>query len=408
VKFSGKSLGLAPFALTAIGLAGLFTAAESFCSAFVGVYLYSSNHDIVPVLKHYLALYGSVPITFVLAGWYAQSRDKMHPYRLGLLLNIGYYAMLLYLRDDAPKYAWQLGAWLGLTWGVFYAGSNTLHFDVSSFGRRAYYLGLVTSVNGFFQLVAPLISGAVIWLSPDRFQGYKIVFGLAIAVYCTCFLISLRLPKERTGAPFKMRHVMFPSAVKRDWRIAMTTGVGQLGIDVVVTILMPLLMFMVTNNEMKVGGFQSFQAMAGVIVAWLVGKMMNSNVRGRFLFTGAGLTLIAAIILYSNVTVWTLIAFGFLRAIGEPMFAIPQAALRWDIIFKSIEVPSERVAYLCAFEVCLGVGRVLAMGPIVILAYLVKPEHAYMVLAGSILFLCLARWACLALLYKTDEMKVVH
>ena len=399
---------MAPFALTAISLAGLFTAAESFCSAFVGVYLYSSNHDIVPVLKHYLALYGSVPITFVLAGWYAQSRDKMHPYRLGLLLNIVYYAMLLYLRDDAPKYALELGAWLGLTWGVFYAGSNTLHFDVSSNGRRAYYLGLVTSVNGVFQLLAPLVSGAAIWLSPEKFMGYKIVFGLAIAVYCTCFLVSLRLPKEKTGAPFKMKHVMFPPAIKRDWRLAMTTGVGQLGIDVVVMILMPLLMFMETKNEMSVGGFQSFQAMAGVLVAWLVGKTMNLKLRGRFLIVGAGLTTIAAIILYSSATVWTLIAFGFLRAIGEPMFAIPQAALRWDIIFKSTEAPSERVAYLCAFEVCLGVGRVLAMGPIVLLASMVKPEHAYVVLAGSILLLSLARWACLALLYKTQEMKTIH
>ena len=403
MKLNSASLGLAPFALTAITITGLYTAAESLCSAFVGLYLLKNSGDLKTVLLHYLALYGSLPIFFVFAGWYAQAHDKLHVYRLGIMLHTVYYALLLYLQNRAPDHAVELGLLMGLTWGMFYAAANTIHFDVSSNGRRGYYLGLLTSVNGFFQLAAPLVSGIVIHLFPERNVGYEIIFTFAIALYCACFLITFRLPNDRVGKPFRFPAAVFPKRQQRDWRMALLSATLQLGIDVVMVITMPLLMFLETSSEFSVGGFASFQALAFIIVAFFVGRSISTSWRKRYMLIGAIATLAGGIVLAIDIRLATIVFYGFMRAIGEPMFGIPQSTIRWNIISSTITGPAERIPYLCAFEVSLGLGRVLALAPIVIAFYFYPTSPA--IIGIALLILGIARFGVMFVLNSTNEVK---
>jgi Na+/melibiose symporter-like transporter len=62
-----------------------------------------------------------------------------------------------------------------------------------------------------------------------------------------------------------------------------------------------------------------------------------------------------------EVTAAVLIAFGLLRSISGPLFGIPYGGLRYDVIAKCAENPSQRIEYIAAWEVPLAIGRVIMM-----------------------------------------------
>lgn len=194
-----------------IALNALYSIADSLCSVFVSVYFYVNSLDINTVLIHYLTLYIVTPVVFTLAGWYAKSRDRTHVFRIGLVLHAAYYASLLYLREDAPQYAMHLGALLGVTWGFFWAGNNTFQFDFSSGMRsREYFLGMISTVSSGAHLIAPLFSGLLISLAPEKHTGYQIIFSVALVLYVIASVLSFRIPHSEKGKPFRFFRALFP------------------------------------------------------------------------------------------------------------------------------------------------------------------------------------------------------
>ncbi len=346
----------------ALALHGLYHAAEALCSIFVGVYFWINSLSFFVVCMHYLALYAVTPFFFLAAGWYAQRYDRLHVYRLGLVLNACYYGALLLLQERSVDYAVPLGALLGVTWGVFYAGANTFNFDVTRPGVREYYFGLLQSTTGAFRLLAPIVGSAVIFLAPGRLLGYHLVFFLAILLYAACFVLSFKMPKDNVRRPFRIRRALFPGKDQRDWRLIMLASASMAGSFTILAFLLGLIMYMQTENEVNVGGFASFQAITSIITAYTLGRIIRPHSRKWFMLTGVIILLVAGIVVAWELSVITLVAFGFMRSVAGPFFGIPHFSLRLDTINRCATDPSERIEYLCAWEVPLAMGRVFMMG----------------------------------------------
>lgn len=342
-------------------LTGLYAAAESLCSIFVSVYLWVNSHDFSVVCKHYLALYIVVPFVFLLAGWYSQARDRLHVYRLGLVLHAVYYAALLVLRDRSPEYAWQLGALLGVTWGVFWAGANTFNFDVTLPGKRESYLGLIHALTGVFRLLGPLFGSLLIFYAPEALQGYHRVFAVAIVLFATCFVVSFLMPSDSSPRPFRIRRALFPGKDQRDWRLVMTAAMSLAGTFSIFGFLLGLVMYMQTGEELSVGVFASAQAIVGIFVSLVISRLVAPGNRKKFLRWGTMLLVVAGALISFKLTTTTLIVFGLMRAVAGPLFGIPHAGLRLDTIAKCAEEPAQRIEYLCAWEVPLAFGRIIMM-----------------------------------------------
>jgi YQGE family putative transporter len=364
-----KDTRLTPKAWAVLLLYALFGAADSLCSIFVSVYLWINSLDFELVCRHYLTLYAVTPFVFILAGWYSAARDRLHMYRLGLALHVVYYATLLTLRERSPEYAAHLGALLGITWGVFYAGVNTLDFDVTRSGRREYYFGLVTSLDGAARLVAPIIGGLIIVQTPGTRLGYHLVFVLAIALYVTGFAVSFLLPKDNVRRPFRIWRALFPPRDQRDWRLLMIVSMTLAGSLNILTFLLALLMFMQTGSELSVGEFASFQALTSVLAAYLLGRAIVPGTRRAYMRWGVTLLVAGGTLVALRLDFTTLVLFGFLRGLSGPMFGIPHSGLRLDVISKTVEEPSQRIEYLSAWEVPLAVGRVIMMTTLMALTH---------------------------------------
>lgn len=353
---------LAPWAKLVILMNGLYSIAEALCSVFVSVYFYVNSLDISLIFLHYITLYIMTPIAFAAAGWYAKTRDRAVVFRIGLVLHAAYYAALLYLKEDSVHYVVHLGLLLGLTWGFFWAGNNTFQFDYSESSRgREYFLGWISSVSSGAKLIAPFISGAIIHLSLAPEKGYHALFFTALVLFATAIVVSFRIPHSRSTEPFRLRKALFPPKEHRDWRLIMLASASLAGSFHIFHFLLAILMFVQTENTIAVGGYVSLQGLVTITVSLLVGRYVTPATRLRFLFWGLLFLLAAGLIVTWKISVTTLLIFAFLRSISLPLFGIPHTGLRFEVMQQTASNPSERIEYLCAWEVPLALGRVVMM-----------------------------------------------
>jgi YQGE family putative transporter len=392
---------LHPEARAALTLTGLYWAADALCSIFVSVYLWVNSHDFEVVFRHNIAIYLVTPVFIILAGWYAQARDRLHVYRAGIVLHAIYYGALLLLREQAAEYPGLLGALLGVTWGVFWAGANTITFDVTSKGNREYYFGTVAAVTGIFQMVAPVVGGFIIQYSGDRLTGYHRIFAVVILVYLASFVLTYRIPSDGEPRPYRIRRALLPGKDQRDWRLVMLASATLAGSFDIPKFLLPLLMFVETSSEVSAGGLASYQALIGIVLSYFVGRWVVPRTWKRYLFWGTVVLVAGGLVIAFKVTALTLIVFGFLRTASGSMINVPHLSLRYAIINRSVEEPGQRIEYVCAWEVPLAVGRVLMMGVMMGLwAYAHETG-----LRIALLILCLARVATYFVLVRTDTLR---
>jgi len=393
---------LLPTAWVALCLRALYVAATALCGVFISVYLWVNSFDFSVVCRYYLAVYTITPGIFLLAGWYSQARDRLHVYRLGLVLHAIFYGLLLLLRERSPEYATLLGAFLGVAWGVFWAGANTLDFDVTLEGRREYYFGLLSSTSGLVSLLCPMIAGLIIRYVGDEREGYLWIFALSAMLYLGGFTLSFLMPSDNTRRPFRIWRALLPGRDQRDWRLIMLASMSLAGSFNIFMFLLGLLMYMQTGNELTVGGYASFQALASVIVAFFVGRWVTPRTRRRYMFLGVAVLLVAGSLMAFKLTIVTLVLFGLLRSISMPMFGIPHSGLRMDIIAKSAENPAQRIEYISAWEVPLAIGRVIMM--LVMLGLFNLLSESEIGLRITIFILCAIRIVTYQLVTRTSAL----
>jgi len=348
-------------AWVALTLNALYSAAEALCSVFVSVYLWINSQDFLTVCWYHVTIFFVTPFFFLLAGWYSQARDRLHMYRLGLVLHAVFYATLLSLGKRSGDYPVALGALLGVTWGVYWAGANTFNYDVTTPGRREYYIGLVMAVSGAVSLLAPLLSGFIIRSASIPQHGYRMVFAIVLGLYVLSLALSFLIPRDNVRHPFRIARALFPRKDQRDWQLMMLASASMSGSFNIFPFVLGLLMYMRTGNELSVGGYASLQALAGVIVAFIVARVVTPRTRRPYMFWGLIVLVAAGCLMAFEVTATVLIVFGLLRSISGPLFGIPYGGLRYDVIAKCAQDPSQRIEYIAAWEVPLAIGRVIMM-----------------------------------------------
>jgi len=339
----------------------LYNVADALCSVFVGVYFYIHSLRFEVVCYHYLALYVVTPVVYLLSGWYAQRFDRLHVFRLGVLFHAIYYGLLLYMQQEAANHAVALGGVLGIAWGLFWAGNNTFNYDVVNASQRDYFFGWLNAVTGASRFAAPALSALILYLVPGVERGYYVLFATAVGLYLCSIVASAWVPSDSQCRPFHLARALFPGKDQRDWRLVMWASVTQAGSFHIFYILLGLAMYMKTGNAATVGAFTAFQYLAGIAVSFYAGRRIRRESRRAYMFWGTVLLVLAGGIIGWEISIVSLVAFGFIRSIAEPLYMVPYSSIRLDIIDGSVRDPAERIEYMCASEVPLAVGRIVMM-----------------------------------------------
>jgi len=384
-----------------LALNTLYSFAEALCSVFVGVYFWQNSHDFPLICLYYLALYGVCGVVFLPAGWYAEARDRVHLFQMGLAIHVLYYGTLLWLGKDASNYALPLGVLLGLAWGVFWAGNHTLTFDSVKVGERDHFFGWFLVLTQGPRLFAPVLAAGIITLAPTEDFGFRMVFALAVLLYAVAMVWALRFPPDKTRQPYKIWRALFPPKEDRDWKLVMWATFGLAGAFEIFSFLPGLLLFMETDSEFYVGIFISSQAVFGIACSWFVGRRLRPHTRAFAMRLSIFCHLLGGGLLLAHYSPATLVIFGYLNAFAMPLYGIPHAAVRFDVIDRTTTETRQRIAYLCAWELPLALGRVVIMSTMIVLYTLLGNWGIRLCIA----ILCLNRFVNYGLIVRTSAMR---
>ena len=398
-----RSTALHPQAKVAFVLAGLYNAADALCQIFVSVYFWRNSHDLMVICWYYLALYSVTPIVFVMSGWYSKVRDRLHVYRLGIILHAVYYATLLVLREESVHYTFPLGLMLGVTWGTFWAGANTINYDVTTSGRREYFIGIMNAVSQASRSVAPLLGGFIITRTADRLTGYHVVFAVAVGLYLLSFLVSFFMTRDPRRTPFRIKRALFPSKDQSDWRYVMLASFTSAGAVEIPAMFLAILMFMQTENELNVGSYAAYQALIAIAISYAFGWWIRPETRRQHLFWSSLVNALSAIILLFPITLTSLMAFALLRSASLAVFGIGHFSMRMEAIMNAAEDSLQRIEYLCAWEVPLAIGRVIIM--LITVALALTLDDPGMAIRIVIVFICVLRMTTYYFLSKTTMLR---
>ncbi len=384
-----------------LGLNILYNMADGFCGVFVGVYLWKHSLEFSVVCYHYLALYVVTPAVYLLAGWYSQRFDRLHVFRLGVICHGAYYGLLLWLGPSATEHVVGLGVVLGVAWGLFWAGNNTFNYDAVEAGNRDYFFGWLNALVGAARFSAPFLSAALLLLVPEGDQGYMFLFALAVVLYGVSVIASLWITPDGTCRPFRLARALFPGKDQRDWRLVMAASATQAGSFHIFYFLLGLAMYMKTGSAAIVGIFTSFQFLAGIAVSYLVGRFVTRRTRRPAMLIASLLLVAAGCVIAWEISVTTLVLFGFIRSVALPLFMVPYSSIRLDVIDQSAEDPAQRIEYMCASEVPLALGRVVMMVILLVLSGYLDEVGVRI----ALFLLCANRMLTYVLIAKTSVVK---
>lgn len=234
-------------------------------------------------------------------------------------------------------------------------------------------------------------------------MGYYLVFAMAIACYASAFVLSFWMPGDRERRPYRLKRALFPGKDQRDWRLIMIAAFTLAGTFNIFAFLLGLLMYMKTENEVNVGFLASSQSIAAIVTAFFVGRTMAPRSRLKYMRWGVAMLLAAGMLMFTELSLLTLLLFGLLRSTAGPLFGIPHFSLRMDAIANCAEEPHQRIEYISAWEVPLAMGRIVMM--LVIIGLSDWLEEGDLGIRITLFLLCTFRIATYFLLSKTSTAR---
>jgi MFS transporter, YQGE family, putative transporter len=361
MQILGKTHQLDRNAWLLLIISGLFAAATALSNTFVNVYLWKIKHDFALIGWFNWINYLAMAVTFVFAGRMAKQVDRVIAIRIGVALQALFYLSVLMLGTRAADYVFFLGSFLGIGSGFFWLAYNVLYFEITERHNRDIFNGingLLTSIAG---IVTPLLSGWMI-TRVDHFTGYRIIFGISLAVFLLAVIITFLLRPRSAAGVYRLKEIL--SLVRnRDncWYWVNLAMIAQGAREGLFVFLISLLVYVATGNELALGSYLTAASAVGLLSYFLVGRLMRLSWRDESILVGSLMMGIVVVPLIWDTNTWTLVILGLGAALFYPVYMVPLTSAVFDVIGESNETAQLRVEYVVARELALNLGRILSI-----------------------------------------------
>ena len=338
---------------------GLFAAANALSGTFVNVYLWKASHDFALIGSFALAGQAAGTLTFLLAGNWVKTHNKMNCLRLGVALSALFYLCVLALGVQSVQYAPALGALQGAASGFFWLAFNVVYFEVTGPDDRDRFNGWSGFIGSGTSMIAPWLSGLLITqIGNGSGSGYRFIFTLSLFIFVAGAIVSFFLRKRPPEERFNWARIAESLRDRRSpWRLVVPALAAQGAREGVFTFIIGVLIFVATGNEAKVGNYWLYASAAGLASYWAVGRFIKQRQRKGAMLAAVIMMTAAIVPFFYAVNYTTLLLFGVVVGVFFPMFIVPLTSSVFDLIGRDDESARHRVEYVVLRELGLGAGR---------------------------------------------------
>lgn len=341
-------------------LQGLYGLAIALSNTFVSIFLWKLKKNLFLIGWFYLVQYFTVAITFLFAGWICKQVDRTIAIRIGVILQAGFYLLVLFLGNKAGNFVTVLGILFGIGNGFFWMAYNVLYFEITSAENRDRFNGINGFLGSLTGMAAPLLSGWLITRTGEL-SGYRMIFLLSLIVFFIAIVVSFFLKRRKAKGKYRLFHVLsFAFRKKSAWYWVHRAMLFQGLREGVFSFLTGLFVYFATTSELVLGTFYTISSLISMFSFFVVGRWIQQKWRSRSIFLGTLFMGLVSLPYVFTFKLWAVFVMGFGIFLFYPFYLAPLTSTAFDVIGKNEQSVAHRVEFVVAREIALNAGRILS------------------------------------------------
>jgi MFS family permease len=341
----------------------LYALGNGLVAVFLNLF-FLSNYSYLAVLYFQLATYATAYVAYALSGYFLPKYSPKHLYLLGLVLS-GLVLIDLLVVSGPLSNAFAFGILWGTAMGVFYAGNNPMMHDITRGEDRTSFVAMNNLFTGAVSLVAPVCAGALIQFSTfPGVERYLWDFAVACVVFLVAALVIVPVRYQTISIPRYSLVKTIRGPGRSYARFQLLFVVSQL-FAIPVGIVLPIYVFQETGSYL----------LTGVFASYLIVLSVGANFAFRRGFRRDGWFAPAAVvgIVVSSLALfvgWDAPLNAFVVGGVYTVLATPLNNMVMVEFMQRIDRDPgvDRVVAWANREFSLGVGRVVVLGLMIVLA----------------------------------------
>jgi MFS transporter, YQGE family, putative transporter len=255
---------------TLVVVQGFYNFISSLAAVFLSIYLFKIG-SFVTVALFYFFSFLALFITIIASGFMLNRHSSRNLVILGFSLSAIFWAFLFILKQNSLNYLIPLALLQGTAGGLFWSGFNVGQYVATHDTSRTQYLGKSNSLTKVGQGIAPILGGIIVFygakLNLVALGGYELLFLTVCFLFIISVIIAWKLTPH-TGVSFSLSHVI---AHHRSfaWKMVLLQQFILGLFDTSFSVFAGILIFIILNNEFKVGIFNSI-TYAGLGVTYFI------------------------------------------------------------------------------------------------------------------------------------------
>ncbi|TGE31689.1 MFS transporter [Desulfosporosinus sp. Sb-LF] len=336
----------------------LFLTGVSLSNIFFNIYLWklSQNLEIAAIFN--LFQFIMVPFVFFMATHLFKQKGIILSMRLGLLVHVGFFLLVLLLKDKITHLTPLFGVLMGLGQGLYYFGYNVSTYDWTNNQNRDRFSGFNGAANALAGMVAPLVGGFII-RKLGTTTGYIAVFSIMVI----CFILATMITGTfvaRTGKPrcnFTQARVLIGAEWRRvNWSMFLR-GLRE----GVMSFLLILIFYEFSQNELQLGFFNFVLSIITFLSYYFVGRFISRDRRFLFMFLGGILLALFTTMVLWEPSLKSFWLFGIANSLFYPLIFVPLTTISYNVIRNNLRTADYQVEFLSLREIPLNIGRILGI-----------------------------------------------
>lgn len=252
-------------------------------SFFVLYFMTLSNNNIVPFGLYKLISITVLYITIFLLRNKCKANNRINLLRIGLLLYLVYFLLILLLKENIVKYMYLIGILYGLQEGFYFSVFNIFESDSISNFERPKYNGNCRTMSNILSIIFPLLLGGLITIS-----NYSTSFIIIICLIMFLIFISFAIKDIKIKENKKTNLRAYYQIVKKNKALqniynanifsGLTYSSGAFLSIITIYIIK------VCNSSMSLGIYISIIAFIVAFIAFLFGHVIKKKMYVKIIY----------------------------------------------------------------------------------------------------------------------------
>ncbi len=326
-------------------------------SFFIMYFLTISNQNVLQLGVYYILVYLTVYLSIYFLGNYSKNNRRIYLLRIGIVLNLVYFLLILFLKDNLVDYIYFIAIIYGLEEGFYYSVYNNFESSCITNNQRQRFSGIYTMIKSLISIIVPIIFGGLITSKSFSFCTTVV---LILVVFQVILSFVFQDDHQENLAKVDLREYK-RQLKKLKWvnkmhKISFLNGIIYSG---AFSSIITLYVIKVLNNSIELGLFSSIFAIITCFLGFFFAKILPKKNYKITIIISSIFTVLGIGLLIYKTSFLIVVIFNLLQTCSATFINLIIDNKELDMANYNCITKKYRIEYFITMEKNTFIGRLL-------------------------------------------------